>query len=206
MKNVITITMVMLFCLYLGSAYGSNLIQNGDFELGNAAFYTDYLYSPLDIVEEAQYTIDTDPAHAHPKSGSYSDHTTGSGNMMIVNASTSYGKIVWQQAVPVATNTDYNFSFWCMNWSAISYSLARLEYSINGVSMGTITVPSNQGIWEQTSAIWDSQSSSLATIKIIETARYYVGSDFAIDDITMVPEPATITLLAIGGLFLCKRK
>lgn len=204
MKRVIG-TMVILVC-FAFQANAVNFISNGDFESGNTGFFTNYTYSPLSIVEPQTYTIDTDPAHAHYKCGSFHDHTSGIGNMMIVNSSTYANKVAWQQSVAVISNTDYTFSFWCMNWSSISYNLARLEYTINGVQLGNVTVPATAGSWSQASTTWNSGLNNTATILIVETGLYYDGGDFAIDDITMVPEPGTICVLGLGGLAILRKR
>ncbi|MBN2074457.1 MAG: hypothetical protein JW762_02790 [Dehalococcoidales bacterium] len=91
-------------------ANGGNLIVNGDFEAGNTGFTTEYTYlNPSNtgtwtLGPEYMYTVSTDPSLYHSAWTSFGDHTTGSGQMMIVNGtwedtSPGYDAIVWEQEV-----------------------------------------------------------------------------------------------------------
>ena len=88
------------------------LLVNGDFELGNTGFSTDYIYSPGDVTPEGTYTVDTNPLANHPLFSPCGDHTTGTGNMMIVNGSVQPNRIVWSETVTVLPNRTYDFSGW----------------------------------------------------------------------------------------------
>jgi hypothetical protein len=106
----------------------------------------------------------------------------------------------------VSPNTEYEFSAWLSNWSSVSYNLAQLEYSINDISIGSDYVPEQAGDWAKVSHLWQSGFNTTATIKIVDKDTSWSGNDFAIDDISFVPEPATLLLLGLGGLALRKRK
>ena len=85
------------------AAAGPNLITNGNFDSGNSGFSTAYHHvvtklssppipaAPGDVWlwDATTYTIHTDPALAHGYWGSFKDHTSGTGNMMIVNGNTN---------------------------------------------------------------------------------------------------------------------
>jgi|GEM_PF-1528219 len=66
-----------------------NLITNGDFEDGNTGFTSDFTYVPIvnqsSMYPPAIYSINIDPNLGHGSWTSFGDHTTGDGNMMIVN-------------------------------------------------------------------------------------------------------------------------
>ena len=206
-RNSILLASVAITLIVTGSL-SANLIYNGDFEFGVAGFSTDYTYvaAPPDTVYDPQeYTIHTDPSQCHPSwTVSYKDHTSGAGNMMIVNAATAADQTVWAQTVTVTPGTDYDFSYWLS--SVYPSNPAELQLSINGDVLGTDVAPGTVGIWQEASYNWNSGASSSATIRLVDLTRAYSGDDFAIDDITLIPEPATLLLLGLGGLLLRKRK
>ena len=161
----------------------ANLIVNGDFESGNTEFSTDYGFSPGGIRTDGTYHVLTDPSSAHSEAASYGDHTSGSGLMMAVNGSPSSGLIVWSQTLTVTPNTDYHFSAWISSW--VSASPATLRFLINGESIGVFTAPAISGVWQQSTATWNSGSSTSATIQIFDLNTAHTGNDFALDDLAL---------------------
>lgn len=111
MKKQIAIIAVlaMLLSLFVVPVYAAvpgELITNGDFESGNTDFYSDYTYvAQVDGVQNELYPpfvygVGTNPNDYHSSWASFGDNTSGSGMMMIVNASnTDPTKIVWGQNV-----------------------------------------------------------------------------------------------------------
>jgi len=185
----------------------SNLIFNGDFELGNTGFSTDYTHSPATGVPEGVYAILNNPAFGwHPQAASYYDHTTGtsSGKMMAVNGAIYPGKIVWSQTVSVSANTTYIFSGWVSSW--FPESPAQLEISVNSTPIGTVTAPSTTGVWQQFSFTWFSGSSTSAVLSIVDLNTDSSGNDFALDDLSFVPEPGSLLALGVGLIGLTARK
>jgi hypothetical protein len=92
-----------------GANGGTNLIANGDFEAGNTGFYSAYTYLDPAITggwtlgPEQMYTVSTNPHDYHSAWGSFGDHTSGLGKMMIVNGQNpgqGSGAIIWQQDLP----------------------------------------------------------------------------------------------------------
>lgn len=164
----------------------SNLVFNGDFELGNVGFTTDYLFSKGDIGGAQWYDILNNPAQGRPRDinpPSYTDHTSGKGLMMAANGAVSPNKVVWTQTVGVIPGKSYDFSMWISSWYA--GNPAKLDVQFNGVSVGVPVAPSSVGPWAQFKTVWNSGSSSQVVIRIIETGRADIGSDFALDDISL---------------------
>jgi hypothetical protein len=198
----------VIITLIITGGLRANIIINGDFELGYSGIDTDYIYiaaPPGTVHPQQTYTVHTDPSECH--SGwtvSYGDHTSGTGNMMIVNAAIVPDQVVWQQTVTVTPSTDYEVSYWLS--SVYPTAPANLQLSINDIVIGTDLAPGTAGVWQQAYYVWNSGASTTATVKLIDLTMAYSGDDFAIDDISMVPEPGTILLLGLGGLFLRKRK
>ncbi len=167
-----------------------NLIQNGDFTQGDTLFTTEYTYvaDPNPFGVQAAYSIVTNPAAWFAPFASCGDHTTGSGNLMVFDASTdpSGNVIAWsnQNPVAIAPNTDYTFSYYVASVSP--ENPARLEVTINGVSQGApVTAPGATCLWTQVSYNWNSGSNTTANFAIYDRNSASGGNDFALDDITL---------------------
>ena len=81
---------------------GTNLITNGNFSLGNTGFTSQYLYTNNNTAA-AEYFIGTDPSAWYFAHSPCTDHTSGIGNMMMVNGSAIPNLEVWKTIVPVTT-------------------------------------------------------------------------------------------------------
>lgn len=162
---------------------GTELISNGNFSGGNVDFSSSYTYDPATAYLGGSYTVGTSAFAANANFVNLSDHTTGTGNMMIVNGSGTPNTSVWCQTITVAPNTIYSFSAWVASVSNIS--LASLQFQVNGVNLGT---PFNAPItffgWQQFAATWTSGAATSATICIINQNTQVNGNDFALDDIS----------------------
>ncbi|MEI9912916.1 MAG: hypothetical protein WDO71_26715 [Bacteroidota bacterium] len=89
----------------------SNLIVNGDFSLGNTGFTSQYI-SANPNSNEGQYFIGTNPQAWNGGLNTCGDHTSGNGNMMMVNGAPAVDVNVWKQTIAVTPNTNYAFSTW----------------------------------------------------------------------------------------------
>jgi hypothetical protein len=176
---------VILFGLfnYTNLAKATNLVINGDFEQGNIGFTTGYTYSPDTLGPAETYTVDYNPHSVHPSFTSYGDHTTGTGKMMIINASVQSDITIWEQTVPVQRNNSYEFSFYCA--SAYPMNPAIIECYINGTLLGNINLPSSTGNWIKASYTWDSNQDNTATIRLVDARHVSDGDDFTLDDICL---------------------
>ena len=166
---------------------GANLITNGDFESGNTGFTSVYSYTP-DGFPTGVYWVGTDPhtwnANAPVSCG---DHTSGHGNMMIVNGATTTGVNVWTTGpIPVTPNTNYAFSIWIQSVSPLAPAI--LQFSINGAPLGnTVFASATTCLWNQFYTTWNSGSSTTATIALVNNNTILSGNDFALDDISFAP-------------------
>lgn len=183
----VTATTSRWYYLTVNSIIPYNLVNNGDFTAGNTGFTSSYIYSapPSTTLAEGNYSVYTNPNGVHTGFTSFGDHTTGTGNMMILNgASTPVD--VWCETVTVTPNTDYDFSAWFANCSSVTVGadVPTLQFKINGVLQGVpTTVSSLPGVWVNFFTTWNSGPSTSATICIYDANTTPAGNDFVIDDI-----------------------
>lgn len=166
----------------------NNLVVNGDFESGNTGFSSAYVYGTGGtwglLSNPGQYAISTSPSLVHNNFSVCSDHTSGSGNMLIANGSSTPNTSVWCQTVNVTPNTDYNFSAWIGN-ALNDPNISNLQFSVNNVQIGSIfsTTPV-ACIWTEFNQVWNSGSATTAQLCIVNQNTTGGGNDFIIDDIT----------------------
>jgi hypothetical protein len=164
---------------------GENLIINGDFNAGNTGFTSDYQFSSSGI-PPGVFFVGPNSNAWHPAMPACKDHTRGNGNMMLVNGTEQDGVKVWSQTIQVQPNTNYAFSTWLQHITTINP--ARLQFSINGVTIGNIFQANNTScLWEQFYSIWNSGNNSTAVISIVNKNLLFSGNDFALDDISFAP-------------------
>jgi len=219
----ITHSLAVLGTLFIvaGPAQAGTLIVNGDFENGNTGFSSDYTYSNATFITEGQYGVDTSTA-SHNGYGDWTvshDHTTGSGNMMLVNGGPDSSARVWFETVSVQPNTNYTFSFWGATVNSTSFSQSTLLAEVDGTALGGALVlpvnsPDNGGSWLQDAVVWNSGASTSVTFSIVDTNTDSSWNDFALDDIQLsatVPEPSSLATLgglacAVGAMCMAQRK
>ncbi|MBI4946793.1 MAG: gliding motility-associated C-terminal domain-containing protein [Bacteroidetes bacterium] len=162
---------------------GSELILNGDFSAGNTGFTSAYTYIlPNTQINVSKYTVSTSPATSNPGYWQGSDHTTGTGNFMLVDGAGTVAS-VWCQTINVLTNTDYAFSAWLT--SLHTDNPAQLQMSINGINIGNILyAPAAFNTWVQVGTLWNSGSDTTADICIVNQNTAGWGNDFGLDDIS----------------------
>ena len=179
-----------------GYTVGTNLITNGDFSIGNIGFSSDYLFTSPTNTTEGQYTVIGTPATFNGGFSACGDHTTGSGNMLIVNGTDVLGASVWCQTITVTPNTDYLFSAWLA--SVFSMNPAELQFTINGIPIGlNLNASANTCIWEEFFSTWNSGTATTANICITNLNLNLDGNDFALDDISFAPvceQQASVTV------------
>ena len=181
------IAIVLLMLLTTGPVNGS-LVVNGDFQSGNTGFYTDFTYSPGNLVPEYVYDVLRDPSEAHPGPPTpIYDHTYGTidGLMMAINGRSSAGdpNVAWSQSIPVATYQDYDISIWHTIWLD---DPCLIQVAVNGVPLGAefqAGVLGSPGTWVEFQTTWDSDSDTMAELVILNISTASGGNDFALDDI-----------------------
>ena len=204
------------FTLTVVSNATNNIIVNGDFEAGSTGFTSDYVSGtggPWGLLSnEGEYAISTSPSLTHVNFANCPDHTSGTGNMMVVNGAPFPNEKIWCQTVPVDPGSDYQFSAWMT--SAISESPAVLQFSINGDLLGSpFGLTGVTCLWENFFENWNSDLATSAEICIVNQNIASSGNDFAIDDIFFGPvctatDEVTVfvapTLETFDSLALCE--
>jgi gliding motility-associated-like protein len=169
-----------------------NLIYNGNFEMGNEGFKTEYSYYTPSNPTGAQraYGVVSNPSSWYNAFSPCQDHTlgNGTGKMLVLDGSTfNVGNDpFWCQKVAVKPNTNYLFTYWFT--SLTNTNLAQAKATFNGTSLGLTTAPLPLCTWDDVSYTWNSGSDTLLEICLIDTNFQSSGNDFAIDDISLVVE------------------
>lgn len=191
------------------SAAAAELVVNGSFEAGNVGFTSDYTYvsGPAASARGTPtYAIATAPAsaaNAYPDWGTYGDHTSGTGKMLIADASAANA---WSENVVVHAGTTYTYSFWARQADGASNSNPVLHFSVNGTGLGDLAVSSGSSDgWQQKTGTYTAMTSGAVTLAVADTNSSVPYNDFALDDISFtgattgtVPEPASWALMLAG--------
>ena len=182
----------------------TELVVNGDFEQGNVGFTSDYHYvadnpsSQTELQPEGYYSVGTSGRNFHTNFWGY-DHTTGTGNYMIING--KKGLTIWEETINIQPDTRYYFSAWALSLNNIDAS-AKLRFEINGDQVGSTAelgagVNSNSNPW--TKRFWgewiSDATTTTAIVRIVNIEDAAGGNDFGLDDIsfgTLAPAPAEV--------------
>ena len=181
----VTSTLQNITYYFTAEVTGNNIITNGNFSNGNAGFTSDYNYANPNITE-GQYFVGPSAQAWNGLMSNCSDHSTGNGNMMLVNGASVPNINVWKETVAVTPNTNYTFSTWIE--ALYPPNPAQLSFSINGSDIGSlITASLPTCTWSQFYTTWNSGSNTSATISILNKNTQIQGNDFALDDISFSP-------------------
>jgi hypothetical protein len=194
-----------------------NLIINGDFSAGTGSsgyvgFTSDYTYGQLSDMTHGNIWVDTTPPNApfsYPDWVNFSA-PSGSGNMLIVNGSSTPGDRVWAQSAGVSSNTSYDFSLYAASVDTFTAVPADLQLDINGSVIGsTGPLPNAGGTWTQYSFDWNSGNATTADLSLVDLTTQFAFNDVAIDDLTLTsssttttPEPSSWVLFVLAGVVL----
>ena len=138
---------------------GSNQIQNGDFELGDNLFSSSYTNGTGGgwgaLSNPGTYEVSINPQLEHVNFMSCGDHSTGTGQMMVVNGASTAGANVWCQDITVVPGTNYQFLTWISN-ALNDPNVAQLQFTIDGIPLGGVFSTSSIGcLWQDFNAVWN---------------------------------------------------
>jgi hypothetical protein len=170
---------------------GTNLIVNGAFGMGNTGFVSQYVFG--NDTGPGTYVIGKEPCQV---SGHYFDwqcfpsYHGADYSMFIANGGNSVSQEVWTETVAVDPEGQYLVNFWAATINTSSSSPAQLALQINGEVLGGVVLPDASpvtgGTWVHLSRVWDSGSSSSATVVILDENTATDLNDFVVDDISLV--------------------
>lgn len=163
----------------------SNLVVNPGFEMGNTGFETDYTYCNTENclwpMGDNGYSVGKDAEYYLTGYFAGHDHTSGSGNFLIINGGRPTLK-VWRQTIAVDPGKEYTLGFWLSRLNELD--TAKIRFSVNGAQLGTVEVPPLQtNVWKQVVRTWNSGSHHSAIVEIADMNPAVLGNDFGIDDI-----------------------
>ena len=180
--NPVTSTPQNITYYFTAEVTGNNIITNGDFTSGNTGFTSQYSFANPNVTE-GQYFIGASPPAWNFRMSNCGDHTTGNGNMMLINGAPEPDIEIWKQTVTVTPNTNYAFSAWIQ--ALYPPNPAQLQFSINGRDIGNlITAGLPTCTWTQFYTTWNSGADTSSVISIINKNIQVHGNDFALDDIS----------------------
>jgi hypothetical protein len=171
---------------------GVNLITNGDFAAGDTGFTSEYTYwASGKSMSESRYSIVTLPSLIHTNFCSgCGDHTSGSGNQMVINGAGTE-KTIWAPTQPIAVtpNTNYQFIYWVQTVvNNDDPSPSKLQLYANGDPAGSIYIANPKtGVWKQFIYNWNSGSNTTVNLQLKNKNFDTGGNDFALDDISFQP-------------------
>ena len=167
-----------------GYVLGPNMVANGNFEAGNTGFQSDYGYSSS-LIPEKKYYVGTNARETHAGFANMGDHTSGSGNYMIVNGAGDANAVIWSQTLTLEPHSVFSLSFWLTNLNSVR--TARLQLSVNGMNIGEIHSVGGVAQWGKMTTTWMNDTATTAVVAIVNQNTAMSGNDFAIDDIEVVP-------------------
>ena len=202
---------LVLFAFANFSLNAQNLITNGDFESGGAGtgFQTNYFLVGSNSTPRSYAIV----SNAGPINAAFSnacrDHTTATGNMMVVDGANSGAgnDKVWEAltstggggGIPVTVGVTYTFSYWLQSISTTNNAgnSANIQVKINNVDInptfGSNICSTTLCGWNEVRYTWTA-TSGFAQIWLFDRQTSSVGNDFALDDISFRAAPAPLSL------------
>lgn len=196
-----TTTIAGTYTVNVYNTSGPNLLANPDFSLGNTGFsgghtYSSF-YSPCNYyVNNTFFTL----------GGSFPDHSPSADNMFMSIDGCNPVTTIWQQTIPVNSNTVYLFDFWASRADQVQPNF-QIEFigDITGSSiLNTVAGIPYTGTWtwdKYRSGCWNSGPNRTVTIKINNLQTNGYGNDFGLDDMsfkTACCNSATVSTINMG--------
>ena len=197
--------------------YSQNRLVNGDFESGsngvgfsiNSSQYTQLVPPFSGNTIPGNYAVTNNPQLLNTASFiSGGDHTTGSGKMLVVDATTSGGQQrFWRAgdngggACGLAIGTVYTFSYWIKSVSNLvtgPSTQADIKIIFNNAS--NITLVSGSSLAPLPALGWQkvvytfTPTNQCVNIEIYDNNLSAIGNDFAVDDFSLTAPPAPLTI------------
>ena len=212
MKTTITFyTQILCIAMIVLGFYqisAQNILTNGDFEnggSGNGFFVHDYtlINNPNGVSNPGTYARTTNPNLMNSNFISGGDHTSGSGNMLVIDGSTQTNRFFWTTGNTggaiggFTAGTTYTFSFWIKSVSnEVTDVNTRANIGVFFVNANNIN-PQNLTIlaplpvegWQQINYAFVATADNVM-VRLRTLNAGALGNDFAVDDFS----------ITVGGL------
>ncbi|MBK8566720.1 MAG: T9SS type A sorting domain-containing protein [Saprospiraceae bacterium] len=169
-----------------GTVQGTNLIDNGDFSLGNIWFTSDYTYVPTLGLTANSYSVRNSTTLVN---GAWSciDHTTflPLGQFLICDGASNSSNACYRNVLTVVPGKNYVFCAFANNLLTIGQDFTdpNVEVWVNGTLLDNAVLTEAPNNWVMLTANWTATSAS-ATIEIRSGVTNSTGNDFAVDDLS----------------------
>ncbi len=206
--------------------FGANLVVNGNFETFNSAtpfatFSSNYDFTPcpglclntvtnLPVLCAYDFSVATNANACNADwTTLLTDHTSGSGNMMIVdfpNGNVAPNNQIWCQTVNLTPATNYCFGAYFANILPIGSGqpLPIFGFTVGGNLLGSSPALSENEQWQFYGTQFNSGAGGNTTLCITNQNFGFVGYDLAIDDISVRPVTAGTPPTAVNdNISLC---
>jgi len=193
-------TIYIFTSLLSSNLIAQNLLNNGNFESGGSGvgfFVHDYtLINPLTgISNPGEYARTTNPSLMNANFISGGDHTTGTGNMLVYDGSTTGNRFFWTTSDTggaiggFTVGTSYVFSYWIKSVSnEVTSTTTRANIGAFFVGVNNISPPNLSNLAPLPEEGWKKVSYSfIATapailVRLRTLNGGALGNDFAVDD------------------------
>ncbi len=194
-KKIILGAIFMIFALNIfAQKLGKNLVDNGDFEKGNFAFFSDFNFVNCRegknkcgngaYICTGDYAVGKTPFACNPDWGnSLKDHTSKGGNMMIADFFADKTARIWWQKITVKPYTRYVFSAWVANLAPLD-PVSAIRLATDTKSSEVFYLPSNSA-WKVYSFSFETKAETQIYIALQTLNKGVMGYDLAIDDICL---------------------
>jgi len=195
-KKTVLLSSILVLIYTFSFSQNEGLIPNGDFEKGNVGFSSDFSYDSVSV-SPGSYAVAKNASNFNGSFSPIPDHTTGTGNYLIVDVDDAEDKKIWRCTVPVEPNAEYLVEVWVANLNTGYRNPAEVGLLINDTVTGApYPLPDASNSWEKLSWQWLSGTSKTATICLINKNPVSDGNDVAIDDIKLIliskPKPVVV--------------
>jgi len=213
LKFLYTLLVFIVSNTYIQS---QNLLNNGDFESGgngvgfnlNGSGYNLITapFSGSTVAGNYAFTSNPQPMNtANFISGG--DHTSGTGNMMVIDGNSTGGQQRFWRAgssgggvCSLTVGATYTFSYWIKSVSTtVSNNATRADIgiqfnnAINVSPVGSTMAPLPAAGWQKVTYTFQ-PTNSCVNIELYNNNTSLVGNDFAIDDFSLLPPPQPLSL------------
>jgi hypothetical protein len=210
----IILFVVIMLSPFCGNA--QNLLTNGDFQAGgivgfniNGVGYVRIFPPFTGTTNPGNYAITTNSQPMNTASFVNSqDHTTGTGNMLVVDGNTTGGQQNFWEAgnggggvCGLTVGSIYTFSYWIRSiYGPVSGNPTPANIGVQILNANSVTLVSGSTIAPPTATGWQQvvytfvANGTCANIKLFNNNTNSDGNDFAVDDFSVTASPLPLSI------------